>query len=81
MTAIPIKQLPTAVLSDMDVLREAVTALQEHDRLRAAMRANELTLRTLCRQYDAATGTRMFQPHHLRYACEARGLMNRTGSL
>lgn len=66
---------PTAILTEQDVLQEAATALQEHERLRVAMRDSETRLRTLCRQFDAASGSRGFAPHHLRRACEARGLL------
>ncbi|MGV0954701.1 MAG: hypothetical protein ACOYBR_10345 [Fluviibacter sp.] len=69
------ERAPAAILTDMDVLREAATLLAEADRLRAATRANEIALRALCRQYDLATGARAIQPHHLRYNCEARGLL------
>ena len=72
---------PVAVLIDADILREAATALLEAERLKAATRANDIALRTLCRQYDLATGARGIQPHHLRYACEARGLMTKQGNL
>lgn len=66
--------IPTTV-DGQTLLQEAAEALQEHDRLKAAIRANEAHLRALCRQYDRASGTWGFQPHHLRRACEARGLL------
>ena len=69
------KRLPVAILSEMDVLREAADALQEHERLRAAMRASDDRLRLLCRQYEAATGYRMLTPTHLGHMCRARGLL------
>ena len=69
------KRLPVAIMSEMDVLREAAQALQEHDRLRAAMRASDDRLRLLCRQYDTASGSRGFAPYHLTQACKARGLL------
>ena len=74
MTATLTKQ-PAAVLTDLDILLMASEALQEHERLRGALRDSETRLRTLCRQYDAAARTTGFQPHHLRRACEARGLL------
>lgn len=69
------KRLPAAILSEMDVLREAAEALQEHERLRMAMRASDDRLRLLCRQYEAATGYRMLTPTHLGHMCRARGLL------
>ena len=69
------KRLPVAIMSEMDVLREAAEALQEHERLRQAMRASDDRLRLLCRQYEAATGYRMLTPTHLGHMCRARGLI------
>lgn len=69
------KRLPVAIMTEMDVLREAAEALQEHERLRLAMRASDDRLRLLCRQYDAASGSRGFAPYHLTQACKARGLL------
>ena len=69
------KRLPVAILSEMDVLREAADALQEHERLRAAMRASDDHLRLLCRQYGDAARVWGVAPHHLAQACKARGLL------
>ena len=69
------KHLPVAILTEMDVLREAAQALQEHERLRAAMRASDDRLRLLCRQYGDAARVWGVAPHHLAQACKARGLM------
>ena len=69
------KRLPVAILSEMDVLREAADALQEHERLRAAMRASDDRLRLLCRQYGDAARVWGVAPHHLAQACKARGLL------
>ena len=69
------KRLPAAILSEMDVLREAAQALQEHERLRLAMRASEDRLRLLCRQYGDAARVWGVAPHHLAQACKARGLL------
>ncbi len=69
------KRLPAAILSEMDVLREAADALQEHERLRLAMRASEDRLRLLCRQYGDAARVWGVAPHHLAQACKARGLL------
>ena len=72
------RRLPVAILTEMEVLQEAAEALQEHEALRAAMRASDDRLRLLCRQYDKASGIWGSQPQHLRLACEMRGLMERT---
>lgn len=69
------KRLPVALLSEMDVLREAAQALQEHERLRRAMRASDDRLRLLCRQYGDAARVWGVAPHHLAQACKARGLL------
>ena len=69
------KRLPVAIMSEMDVLREAAEALQEHERLRAAMRASDDRLRLLCRQYGDAARVWGVAPHHLAQACKARGLL------
>ena len=69
------KRLPAAILSEMDVLREAAQALQEHERLRLAMRASDDRLRLLCRQYGDAARVWGVAPHHLAQACKARGLL------
>ena len=68
-------RVPVAILTADDILREAAEALREADRLREAARASDARLRALCRQYDQAAGVWGFQPHHLRRACEARGLL------
>ena len=70
-----LERIPAAILTEQDVLIEASAALQEHERLRQAMRASDDRLRLLCRQYDLAAGTRGFAPHHLAQACKARGLL------
>ena len=69
------KRLPAAIMTEMDVLREAAEALQEHERLRLAMRASEDRLRLLCRQYGDAARVWGVAPHHLAQACKARGLL------
>ncbi len=74
-TATRAERIPAAVLTEQDVLILASEALQEHERLRAALRASETRLRTLCRQFDAASGSTGFAPHHLAQACKARGLL------
>lgn len=69
------KRLPAAIMSEMDVLKEAAEALQEHDRIRQAMRASDDRLRLLCRQYGDAARVWGVAPHHLAQACKARGLL------
>ena len=69
------KRLPAAIMTEMDVLREAAQALQEHERLRLAMRASGDRLRLLCRQYGDAARVWGVAPHHLAQACKARGLL------
>lgn len=58
----------------MDVLQKAAEALAESDRLRVATRVNDMRLTALCRLYDAVERTKGIQPHHLRTACEMRGI-------
>lgn len=62
---------PTSVIG---VLQMAADALAEQERLRVAMRTNEVRLTSLCRLYDAVERTTGIQPHHLRTACEMRGV-------
>lgn len=70
-----LERTPAAVLTEADILSEAAEALREADRLRAALRASDNRLRTLCRQYGQAAGVWGFAPHHLAQACKARGLL------
>lgn len=58
----------------MDVLQKAAEALAESDRLRVATRTNDARLTSLCRLYDAVERTKGIQPHHLKTACEMRGI-------
>ena len=74
-TATRAERVPTAVLTEQDILQTAAEALQEHERLRLALRASDDRLRALCRQFDAVNGSRGFAPHHLAQACKARGLL------
>jgi hypothetical protein len=62
---------PTTV---MGVLQMAADALAEQDKLRVALRVNDGRLTALCRLYDAVERTTGIQPHHLRTACEMRGV-------
>lgn len=61
--------------TELDILHEAAAALRKHDEALAALRASEAHVKSLCRAYDRAGGVWGFQPHHLRRACEARGLL------
>jgi len=70
-----IERVPAAVLTEQDILQTAAEALQEHERLRVALRASDDRLRALCRQYGQAAGVWGFAPHHLAQACKARGLL------
>jgi hypothetical protein len=63
-------------ITEMDILKDAATALQEHDRQRQALRTSEDALRALCRRWGDAAGLWGVSPTHLRRACEARGLLN-----
>jgi hypothetical protein len=74
-TATRAERVPAAVLTEQDILQTAAEALQEHERLRLALRASDDRLRTLCRQYGHAAGVWGFAPHHLAQACKARGLL------
>ena len=70
-----IERVPAAILTEQDILQTAAEALQEHERLRVALRASDDRLRALCRQYGQAAGVWGFAPHHLAQACKARGLL------
>lgn len=74
-TATRAERIPAAVLTEQDILQAAAEALQEHERLRVALRASDDRLRALCRQYGQAAGVWGFAPHHLAQACKARGLL------
>ena len=67
--------VPAAILTETDILQEAARALQAHDSARTAQRTLEGHLRALCRQFDAAAGTRGCSPDHLRRACSIRGML------
>ena len=61
--------------TELEVLTEAAQALQEHERLRLALRASDDRLRALCRAYGDTARVWGVAPHHLAQACKARGLM------
>ena len=69
------QRIPATILTETDVLLQASEALQEHERLRAALRASETRLRVLRRQFEAVSGYRGMAPHHLEQICRARGLL------
>ena len=60
---------------ELDILKQAAEALRTHDKLKQDLRATEDAIKRLCRQYDLAAGVWGFAPHHLRRACETRGLI------
>ena len=62
-------------VSEHDVLLAAAEALRAHEQLRAALRASENRLRTLCRLYGDQARVWGVAPHHLAQACRARGLL------
>lgn len=66
---------PNAV-DEMNILKEAAVALQEHERLKQAVRDSDLVLRSLCRLWGDAAGLWGVSPTHLRRACETRGLLD-----
>jgi len=69
------ERIPAAILTEQDLLLMASEALQEHERLRLALRDSDSRLRALCRQYEAASGYRMLTPTHLGHMCRARGML------
>lgn len=60
---------------EIAILKQAAKALRDHDKARAALKAQEAHIKALCHEYDVAAGVWGFQMHHLRNACEARGLL------
>lgn len=62
-------------VDEVEILMDAAAALQAQDLLKKMLRENEQHLRKLCREYDKAANVWGFQVHHLRRACEARGLI------
>jgi hypothetical protein len=57
------------------VLRAAAKALKDHDKLKAALRAQEAHLTAVSRDYGNTYRIWGFRPEHLRQACVARGLI------
>ena len=62
-------------ITEMDILKDAAAALQEHERRRLAVKESDEILRVLCRQWGETAGLWGVSPDHLRRACETRGLM------
>lgn len=60
---------------ELTVLKQAAKALRAYDKAKDELRERELELQRLRRQYDIAAGVWGFQIHHLRNACQARGLL------
>lgn len=75
MTTETAERIPAAILTEQDLLLMASEALQEHERLRLALRDSDSRLRALCRQYEVASGYRMLTPNHLAHMCRARGML------
>lgn len=64
-----------AKMDEITILKQAADVLKAHDDARQAMKATEQRLKELCREYDIVMTCWGFQPHHLRNACQARGLI------
>jgi hypothetical protein len=60
---------------ELEILQKAAVAFEELDRVTARKRQLDEDIRSLCRQFDIAGRVWGFQPHNLRRACEARGIM------
>jgi len=60
---------------EIAILKQAAKALRDYDKARQMLREQEERIKTLCNDYDLAAGVWGFQMHHLRNACEARGLL------
>lgn len=60
---------------ETDILQEAALALQERDKLQAALRASDSRLRALCRAYGDTARVWGVAPYHLAQACKARGML------
>ena len=61
--------------NELAILKQAAKALRDHEKARAALKAQDERIKALCHEYDVAAGVWGFQMHHLRNACEARGLL------
>ena len=61
--------------NEIAILKQAAKALRDHDKARQALKAQDERIKALCHEYDVAAGVWGFQMHHLRNACEARGLL------
>jgi hypothetical protein len=61
--------------NELAILKQAAKAIKDQEKARQALKAQDERIKTLCHEYDVAAGVWGFQPHHLRNACEARGLL------
>lgn len=61
--------------AEISILREAVEALQALEDAQRQQKEAEAHVKALCRSYSLAAGVWGFAPHHLRQACQARGLL------
>jgi len=61
---------------ELEILQKAAVAFEELDRVTARKRQLDEEIRSLCRQFDIAGRVWGFQPHNLRRACEASGIID-----
>jgi hypothetical protein len=59
---------------ERDILDDAAAVFAVQDELTTALREAEERLQALCLEYGSAMRLWGFAPHHLRRACQARGL-------
>lgn len=59
---------------ERDILDEAAAVFAVQDELTNALREAEDRLQRLCLEYGSAMRLWGFAPHHLRRACQARGV-------
>jgi hypothetical protein len=59
---------------ERDILDEAAAVFAVQDELTNALREAEDRLQSLCLEYGSAMRLWGFAPHHLRRACQARGV-------
>lgn len=62
-------------MTEQQILERAASLIALKEVVDRLAREADFELRKLCRSYDATVGTRCVQPHHLRRACQARGLL------
>jgi hypothetical protein len=62
-------------MTENEILAKAAAVFAELDAINKEKKRLDDEVRKLCRQFDIAGSVWGFQPHHLRRACEARGIM------